>query len=86
MPTLMSETTSLPPSHVPNGITAQPTSARTNVISGAMMKTTLLAPDGITVSLKISFTPSAIGCSSPNQPTTLGPLRSCTAAMILRSA
>jgi hypothetical protein len=49
----------------PNGITAQPTSARMNVTIGAMMKTTRLAPVGITVSLTNSLRPSAKGCSRP---------------------
>ena len=41
---------------------------------------------GMIVSLKNSFTPSAIGCSRPNGPTTFGPLRSCIHPMTLRSA
>ena len=69
-----------------NGITAQATRLRVKVRIGATMNTTRLAPLGITVSLMSSFSPSAIGCSSPNGPTTLGPLRSCENASTLRSA
>ena len=49
----------------PNGITAQPISARMKVTIGASRNTTLLAPDGITVSLTNSLRPSAKGCSRP---------------------
>ena len=68
------------------GMTAQATRLRRKVTMGAMMKTMRLAPAGMIVSLVISFSASAKGCSSPNGPTTLGPLRSCIAAMTLRSA
>ena len=37
-------------------------------------------------SLIISFKPSAIGCNSPNKPTTLGPFLRCIDAITLRSA
>ena len=69
-----------------NGITAQATSAKVKVTIGAAMKTTRLAPLGMMVSLTSIFSPSAIGCSSPNGPTTFGPLRSCENARTLRSA
>lgn len=51
-----------------------------------MMKTTLLAPDGTTVSFKNSFTPSAMGCSRPKGPTVIGPWRSWMAPITFRSA
>jgi len=57
-------------------VTAQAISARVNVTIGAAIKTTRLAPLGMTVSLTSIFSPSAIGCSRPNGPTTFGPLRS----------
>src|SRR3546814_722653 len=81
IPTLMSASTS-PAS---NGITAQAIRLRRKVSIGAARKITLFAPDGRMVSLASSFTPSAKGCSRPNGPTTFGPLRSCIAAMTLRS-
>ena len=56
------------------------------VIIGAMTNTARLAPVGMIVSLQNSFSPSAIGCSSPKGPTTFGPLRRCIEAMTLRSA
>ena len=56
------------------------------VTIGAMMNTTLLAPVGITVSLTNILMPSAIGCQMPMGPTTIGPWRSCMAAITLRSA
>ena len=67
------------------GITAQPISASTVVITGARMNTVLLAPAGISSSLKMNFSRSAKDCSRPNGPTTLGPLRICTAAQTFRS-
>ena len=82
MPTLMSASTQ--PSS--KGITAQPIRLRMKVSMGAAMNTTRLAPDGRMVSLNSSLTPSAMGWSRPKGPTTLGPLRSCMAAITLRSA
>ena len=64
----------------PKGITAQATSESRKVSMGAKRKTVRLAPLGITVSLKKSLSPSAIGWRSPKGPTTLGPLRSCDGA------
>ena len=81
MPTLISARTRW----VSNGITAQPISPSANMIIGAMMKRTRLAPVGMMVSFISSFRPSASGWKSPNGPTTLGPLRNCMAAQILRS-
>jgi hypothetical protein len=69
-----------------NGITAQATSARMKVSIGAIRNSARLAPDGITVSFRSSFNPSANGCNSPKGPTTFGPLRSCIQPMTLRSA
>ena len=69
-----------------NGTTAQATSAVMKPIMGAMTNSTPLALDGTIVSFSTSFRPSAIGCSRPNGPTTLGPRRSWIDAQILRSA
>lgn len=41
--------------------------------------------EGRTGSLINSFTPSAMGCSSPNGPTTFGPFRSCMYPNTFRS-
>ena len=68
------------------GITAQAASASTQVTSGASRNTPLLAPSGITGSLRTNFSRSAKDCSKPHGPTTFGPRRICTAAQILRSA
>ena len=68
------------------GMTAQAASASVPVTSGASRNTPLLAPAGMTGSLKTNFSRSAKDCSRPKGPTTLGPRRSCTAAQILRSA
>jgi hypothetical protein len=57
-----------------------------NVTIGAIMKTTRFAVVGMIVSLNTSLTPSAIGCSNPQGPTTFGPRLIWTAAMTLRSA
>jgi hypothetical protein len=73
-------------SPAPKGMTAQPIRARMKVTIGARRKMTLLERSGITVSLRKSFTPSAIGWRSPNGPTVIGPCRSCMAAITLRSA
>ncbi len=67
------------------GITAQPTTARAKVTSGASRKTNLSAPEGTVISLRMNFRRSAKDCSRPNGPTTLGPLRICTPAQIFRS-
>ena len=82
----MSASTQRPCEVSSKGITAQPTMARMKVIIGARTKMTLLALVGMMVSLRNSLAPSAIGCSRPKGPTTLGPLRICIAAMTLRSA
>src|SRR5205085_7913233 len=54
--------------------------------SGARKKITLLAPAGMITSLNRNFIASAMVCSRPKGPTTLGPRLICTAAQILRSA
>ena len=82
MPTLMSDNTQ--PSAT--GITAQPIIARTKVSIGAIRKTTRFAPVGMINSLVISLSASAKGCSRPNGPTTLGPMRNCINPITLRSA
>ena len=74
------------PSAVLRELTAHATRLRTKVSIGASRNTTVLAPLGITVSLVKSFSPSAIGWSRPNGPTTFGPLRICIAPITLRSA
>ena len=82
MPTLMLEIAQ--PSFT--GITAQASIARLNVSIGAIRKSRRFDPEGMIVSFIIIFSASANGCSNPNGPTTLGPLRSCIAARTLRSA
>ncbi len=68
------------------GITAQPSSASEKVMTGASRNMTLFARVGMMVSFTMSLSPSAKAWNSPNGPTTLGPRRSCIAAMTLRSA
>ena len=67
------------------GMTAQAEIARTTETSGAMTNTPLLALAGMIGSLKMNFKKSAIGCRTPQGPTTFGPRRICTAAHTLRS-
>ena len=57
-----------------------------NVSIGAIIKTTLLEPDGSIVSLESNFKASAHGCNKPNRPTTFGPFLSCINPIILLSA
>jgi hypothetical protein len=52
---------------------------------GPRKNSPLLAAVGRMISLKISFTASAMGVSSPNGPTRLGPGRICVQPMALRS-
>jgi hypothetical protein len=68
------------------GITAQPDRAKKKVKTGANTKMPVFALLGTINSLVNSFKPSDIGCNIPQKPTTLGPLRRCIAAIILRSA
>lgn len=56
------------------------------VILGATRNKTQFARIGITISLKISFNPSAIACSVPQNPVTFGPFRRWIDAKTLRSA
>ena len=69
----------------PNGITAQAASAGMIVITGPRKNKLLLAAVGTMISLKISFTASAIGVSRPQGPTRLGPGRIWVQPIALRS-
>ena len=53
---------------------------------GAKIKQKVFAFVGITVSFRISFNASAIGCIKPKKPTKLGPFRCCMEPITLRSA
>lgn len=59
------------------GINIQRDRAKVSAIIGAVINRAGEAAIGHTGSFRNSFTPSAIGCKSPINPTTLGPLRSC---------
>ena len=59
----------------PNGTTAQAASAGMMVMIGPRKNRPRLAAVGTMISLKISLTASAIGCSRPNGPTRFGPGR-----------
>ena len=52
---------------------------------GASKNTILSDPDGIIISFVNNLIPSANGWSSPNGPTTLGPLLSCIEAITFLS-
>ena len=54
-------------------------------MAGAATKIHLLAPSGMTSSLKKSLMPSATGCSRPKGPVRLGPRRNCMKASRRRS-
>src|ERR1700735_1147612 len=69
MPTLMLEMT-IP---APTGITAHAASASTQVTSGASRNTPLLAPAGMTGSLRMNLSKSAKDWNSPPRPPTCGP-------------
>ncbi len=56
----------------PQGTTAMMTRAGMTVMIGARIKISLSALAGISSSLKISLTPSAIGCSQPPRPGPVG--------------
>jgi hypothetical protein len=56
-----------------NGITLQPTKLNNKVAKGAKKKKKLLALCGIKISFKNNLIPSARGCKTPHQPTTIGP-------------
>lgn len=68
------------------GIIAQPSIAKTNVMTGAIKNKNLFDLYGIIGSFVRSFNASAMGCSKPNGPTVFGPGLSCIAPMTLRSA
>ena len=55
------------------------------VMTGPRKNRPLLAAVGTMISLKISFTASAIGCSRPSGPTRFGPGRIWVQPMALRS-
>jgi hypothetical protein len=55
------------------GITAQFSRLSIKVIIGANTNTGILTLRGTMTSLITNFKPSAIGCSRPQKPTTLGP-------------
>lgn len=68
------------------GITDHDNKLRKSVRIGANMKQKVLALVGITVSFKISFSASAIGCIRPRNPTKLGPFRCWIEPITFRSA
>ena len=87
MPTFKSAMTACSePSFEPNGITANVNSAGTIATAGASQKYALRAYAGVKSSLRMNFSPSAAGWSSPNGPTRLGPMRSWIHAEMRRSA
>ena len=57
----------------PNGITLKAASAVNAESTGALMYRTSTAVAGKKLSLRISLTRSAIGCSRPNGPARFGP-------------
>lgn len=67
------------------GMGAHSIRARVRASTGVVRKRKGEEVDGRMGSLINSFTPSAIGCSRPYGPTTLGPLRSCMYPSTLRS-
>ena len=67
------------------GTTAQATTHRAAIASGAIRNTDLFAVSGITGSFSANFRKSAKLCKRPQGPTTFGPRRNCTAAQTLRS-
>ena len=68
------------------GMTAHAARAGPIASRGAMKKRYRLAPVGTTISLNKSLATSANGCSNPNGPTRLGPMRTCMKPITLRSA
>src|SRR5690625_4367844 len=69
-----------------NGMTAQTAKAGTSASNGARMNKVLLAAQGIVIPSLTSLPASARGCSNPQMPTLLGPLRTCIQPSTLRSA
>jgi hypothetical protein len=68
------------------GITAKVTRAGATEIIGPSTKKSFEDLAGRVSSLRMFLSPSAMGCSSPNGPTRLGPMRSWIQAEIRRSA
>src|SRR5688500_12301435 len=90
MPTLISARYSVisPPNKLierPHGMTAAMMMEGTTVKIGARKKTGLNALAGVSSSLKINFTASAIGCNKPKGPARLGPMRVWMRASARRS-
>src|SRR5205814_3296030 len=69
-----------------NGITAHAASAGASDNIGAIKNSQRFASVGTTISLNSILSTSANGCSSPNGPTRLGPMRTCIQPITLRSA
>ncbi len=74
------------PSKIENGTKSHKSKLKENVKTGAKINNKKFALRGIIGSLKINFKPSAKGCNKPKKPTTLGPFRRWTEAIIFRSA
>lgn len=68
------------------GIGAQVVNARVNAMIGESVNRIGDESVGFVGSFRISFMPSAIGCSRPKGPTRLGPLRSCMYPNSFRSS
>jgi hypothetical protein len=69
----------------PNGTTAKAANAHVAEMIGARANRRASAAFGRSSSLNISLITSANGCSSPCQPTRIGPRRCCSAAASRRS-
>ena len=69
----------------PKGITAAAIMAGTTLSAGASRKRARSTWLGIRSSLKNSLIPSAMGCSSPQGPTRVGPKRTWMRAITFRS-
>ena len=68
------------------GITDHDKRLKNSVKMGAKIKQNVFAFVGITVSFKISFKASAIGCMRPKKPTKFGPFRCWIEPITFRSA
>jgi hypothetical protein len=69
-----------------NGIVAKISRHGIRKTTGARLNTGRSAESGVTSSFSSSFTPSAMGCSSPRGPTRYGPIRDCSRAANFRSS
>jgi len=69
----------------PNGTTAKAEKAAVAEMIGASANSSGSAARGRSSSLNISLMTSANGCSSPCQPTRVGPMRCCSSAATRRS-